>query len=98
MPRLPFHIPAVRFADVKKRIVHMSIDEIIPWGVGGIALLVFCIVCVAVYFFYTTVVRPPDMVSDLPLKRPLLSERDIDEVIRLLDAREEKVKAILNGQ
>lgn len=71
--------------------------HLIGCAFGILAIMAAFLILTDGYLFYTTVVslQAPQAVS--APKHSLLSSRDIDEVIRLLDARQQKLEEILSG-
>lgn len=72
--------------------------HLIVCALSAIAALAIFLLLTDGYLFYTTVIvaQVPQAVS-LPKRSSLLSQ-DIDEVIRLLDARRQKLDGILNNE
>ena len=83
---------------IKKKILGMGRRDFIFLAFLGIAGACLSLLVFDGYLFYVTVTR--ESVGPLPAaeKRIPVSGRDIDEVIQLLDARDEKFNEILNGK
>ena len=72
----------------------MGERDMVFYGLLAVAALFGVLVFLDGYFFITAVLQEPVQPSEFPLVHAPLSERDIDEAIRLLDERAQKFNEV----
>ncbi len=85
----------VRLSEIKKKFSSVGERDMIFYGLLAVAVLFGVLVFLDGYFFVTTVLQGSAQPSGFPLVHASLSERDIDETVRLLDERAQKFNEML---
>ena len=90
------HISAPTFKGIKERFSKISEPDFIAYSLIGVSALLIFLLLYDGYLFYATVLgeRAPILTSSQ--KHSPLSSRDLDEVIGLLDLRQQEFDEILN--
>ena len=76
--------------------LRLSREDIVVYGIFAIILIFTALIFGDGYLFYQTVVVP-DSIEIFSPKVSFFSEEQVNEVIRLLDEREDKFKTLLEG-
>ncbi len=79
------------------RSISVSLEDVLVWGVCALAILFVLLFLFDGYFFYRTALQN-DLGVSATIREEMLTAKQIDEAIVVLDAREKIFNRLLTGE